>query len=256
MISKTIVLGALLLLLGKALSGQILLNADGEKGQIPDPDRYFASLYFSATVPQFAGLHTGYGSIFGQLENQGIELEKLHDLWSFAIGGRLHRFYAEIYATTQPFEEIETFSGSGITYHVDDHFSAIGFQLGYALHQGRILTVLPRFGVGQSTYTIQKTGTTLEAALDFGEIENPTGTVGWPVLRHQQWYGDVSLELLTGRPNRKVSFMESVRLGYRFGLDSRPWETLGAIASNAPNDRLGQFYLSLNFSLSINYEKK
>ncbi|MFN7118906.1 MAG: hypothetical protein ACK4TA_19060 [Saprospiraceae bacterium] len=251
MLQKIILFTLLLLLCNVIGSAQPLSELPDSVEAFPDPAVFKGSFYIMSGLPGTEiMLEKGYDNLDKILKNAQIGSETLRNSYSWGIGGRWQRLYAEFLVATS-FDDTHL-DGNDRFMTSTNHFSGI-FQLGYAVWQNRNNVVLVRAGIGgvkERRYIVQTSG---DAILDFNNFDQPNSTVAW-ALEHNNTIGDISIGWIEGRPKRSVSLAESLRLGYRFGLNDKAWEAPGA--RNIPSDRVEQWYVSFHFQLGYNKKSK
>lgn len=250
--SKKIFLFTLLLLLSKVTgSAQPLSQLADSLEAFPDPAVFKGSFYFLSGLPGTELiLEKSYQNLNNILEEAQIEAGTLRNSYSWGIGGRWQRLYAELLLGISWSDTY--LDGNDRFMTATNNFNGI-FQLGYAVWQNRNNVVLVRAGVGGIKERRQIVQTSGDAILDFNNFDQPISTVAW-ALEHNNTVGDISIGWLEGRPKRNISLAESIRLGYRFGLKNKAWEAPGA--RNIPSDRVEQWYVSFHFQVGYNAKSK
>lgn len=126
-----------------------------------------------------------------------------------------------------------------------------GTMLGYDVLNGRNHRVYLNVGVGGVFYEYSVYSRTTQAVA-FSNIlqSNQPGNIASLKLSNTYW--DINLEL-SQREKRKLSASVVVRVGYRQGWRAEAWESGAFPLTDAPRDRIGQFYLTAGYYLAKNY---
>ncbi len=224
-----------------------------------NPDAYNWSLYLvSGFLPGHLGFETGYSNMRQLLRTEGVKNDPGRHLFAWGVGARFRRLYLEMHYSHSVFA-VSTIGESRPSGRVDARslFFDAGIQAGYAVWQDRNTAVLLRCGLQISRYELHLNEISGGAILNFqnfGAPRPPART--WPVMAHTGPALNIAAELLRGRPKKGQHISFSTRAGYVLGLGQERWRAEGALGLNAPVDRIGQVYLSLNYWLSHNFKPK
>jgi len=166
-------------------------------------------------------------------------------------GGRYRRVKAMVesgYATNSwtPWEEEET--AARRTYGAYS-----GAMVGYDVLNNRNSRLYLNVGIGGIFYEYSVYGRSSQPVA-FANIlqNNQPGTISSLKLSNTYW--DINVEFAQ-REKRRVSPSFVFRLGYRQGWRAEAWESGAFPLTGAPQDRIGQFYLTTGYSLARNYAK-
>ena len=226
---------------------------------LPDPDAYRRSLYLtSSLVPGHFGLETGYANMRRLLRAEGIKNDHGRQWFAWGVGARFHRTYVEVhYAHSWRDNFTAGESRPSGRVNSNSRFFNAGIQLGYAFWQYRNSAALLRCGLQISRYELYLKERTGGAILDFDRFGAPSPPARtWPAMAHTAPALNVSVEIVRGRPKNGQHLAISSRAGYIQGLGQVRWRAENAIGLNAPVDRTGQVYLSVNYWLSHNSKPK
>lgn len=92
-------------------------------------------------------------------------------------------------------------------------------------------------------------------AIPFSQLPKATQTGAIPSLQIVNTYWEISLDYCQ-REKRKRSAGLTVRAGYRRGFRPQPWTSDAFTLTDAPTDRISQFFMQLGYQFSTNYTKK
>jgi hypothetical protein len=115
----------------------------------------------------------------------------------------------------------------------------LSISTGYAIFADRNKYIYFNLGVGSCKYTetINKYNqqiTSLASALQ--------NSIGQSItLQNTQSFIDIGIEYLNRTKGKRLG--QSVRLGYRYGLEETPWSSQFIRLSDVPSDRIGSVYL-------------
>jgi hypothetical protein len=119
-------------------------------------------------------------------------------------------------------------------------------SFGYAIVADRNYFLYLNFGAGHAEYTrtidIKAPQTTsLSSALQ-------SGTGQSVVLKNSGAFLDFSLETLI-RTKKAKALGNSIKIGYRYGLEENPWNSTFNSFTDIPSDRVSNFYMQFIFTL-------
>lgn len=128
-----------------------------------------------------------------------------------------------------------------------------GSTLGYDVLNGRNLRLYLTAGVGGIFYEYSVYNRTNQAVAFPGILQySQPGSISSLKLSNTYW--DINVEL-SQREKRRNSVSAVVRLGYRRGWRAEAWESGAFQLTDAPRDRIGQFYLMAGYFFAKNYAK-
>mgnify|MGYP006267540801 CR=1 FL=1 len=239
--------------------GQPLREVD-EDSTLVAAEQFPFSVYVLADLPASGLVYdVGPNAFYDRLAEQGIEVPRSGVLYGFALGGRWRRFYGDLRLSKQLFTQPETQRlDNGREVAVMRDFEAINAGLGYSFFQSRNHEVQLWLGIGSAVTTLYLNSSQSGASFDFDDLSPVPvpDAAAWPVFSHTNFYGDLALGWISGRPKGPSSLAETLRVGYRLGLQAEPWEALNYTVVNAPLHRLGQIYMSASFQIGFNFAAK
>ncbi|MCI4669504.1 MAG: hypothetical protein MRZ79_15325 [Bacteroidia bacterium] len=248
---------ALILFLFPALVGAQVLKQKNDLSQtLNNPDDYPFSVYLVLGIPGGSiSYDLGYQNLYSSMRERDILLPNLSAIANFAVGARYKRLWAEVLIGTNfsfmdlpPFESrrFDIISGQDMT----------SFSIGYSIFQDRNTSLVLRAGFGQTLTGHSITPRVEDAFIDFDILDPNAGPNSFPVIYHQSEFVDLSMEWRIGREKTRIGLAESIRLGYRYGLEKKPWEVVNATAINTPLDRLSQVFFQVSFNITHNFPRK
>ncbi|MVM35502.1 hypothetical protein GO755_36105 [Spirosoma sp. HMF4905] len=128
--------------------------------------------------------------------------------------------------------------------------SGIAIFLGYDIANARNNRAFINAGVGSIRYEYTLFRPTNQQ-VPFQTIFQYSPPVSVPSLYLDSGYWDVNVEIVQ-REKRRDTFQWMSRLGYRRGFKATSWQSEAYQLVDAPQDRIGQFYLQVGLYISHN----
>jgi len=154
-------------------------------------------------------------------------------------------------------------AGAGLAYRIKQTLIGVNFSLSTsgkndntmntgdftlyvstnAIRTGRLI-LSPQLGVGtqSTTFTVQKKN------LNGGFEDFLTTQSNQTKMEHDAAIVDLSVTLKTFNTERNI-FRPECRVGYKSSITKNEWKVVNAAVSNAPKDRLGNFYVQLAWGI-------
>ncbi|MFD2569261.1 hypothetical protein ACFSUS_01365 [Spirosoma soli] len=128
-----------------------------------------------------------------------------------------------------------------------------GMMVGYDVANARNRRLYINAGLGNISYEYSIYRRTNQV-VTFQDVlqSNQSGTI--PSLQLRNTYLDLNLEY-TQREKRKQGAETVLRLGYRRAVHAKAWESDAFQITDAPTDRISQFYIQGTYYFSSNYTK-
>lgn len=238
------------------LSAQVLPQENPSSHQLKDPDNFPFGFYLSLGLPGTAvSYETGYQNLYELFESKGIGMPHYRTMVFYGAGIRYKRMYADMSLNS-------LFNTFILEPYGDPDFNKISSQsvntvnLGFSIFQNRNMAFLLKAGFGEVRSSFWVTPLEPGIQVDFNQIDQVEGPVAFPHVFHRSTFIDMGIEFLQGRAKSRTSLSQSIRLGYKMGLNEEAWQAVNATTVNAPIDRFGQIYAQVLFIFGGNFPKK
>lgn len=246
----------LILFLPSSLSAQVLEQEPSSSKQLKDPDDFPFGFNLFLGLPGTAiSRDLGYQNLHALFDSKGIGLPKFRTMVFYGVGFRYKRLYADMSLSS-------LFGTFPLELYGEPSFNTVSSQsvnmisVGVSIFQNRNAAFLLKAGFGEATSSFWVTPLETGVEVDFDQIEQVDSPIAFPHVFHKSTFLDVGIEVFQGRAKSRTSLSQSIRLGYRDGLNEKAWQAVNASTVNAPVDRFRQVYVQVLFTFGANWVKK
>jgi hypothetical protein len=148
---------------------------------------------------------------------------------------------------------LEAYSGILNTPRKSGNYSTLsGVELGifsaeYAIFADRNNYLYLNLGIGRADYKQTITVSSSQSTTFASALQNGSGQT--IILKNSSTFLDFGLEFLNR--TEKKTFWQSIKAGYRYGLENSSWDSQLVNLTDTPSDRVSSFYIQ--FLLNIPY---
>lgn len=247
---------SLLLLVPTLFMGQVLQEINQESQDLPDPDQYPLEVYFKVGPPLTAiSASTGYKNMRQLIDDGELEFNRFREMTILEGGMRYKRFYLDIGGAIE--------FGNTISDPVSNGFSSLAstsstvwMGCGYSVWQDRNSALLIHLGLGQMRSSVDIRQVRNINPIDFNTLYADGAGNPSTLLYHENAFWDIGVEWWQGRAKNRVNAGETLRFGYRRGINETAWKSVNTSSLNAPMDRIGELYMYACFHLGRAYPTK
>lgn len=238
-----------LLAIGRSAFGQTPTPSDNPVSLPPKSNYKFSIM----TELGLTVASTRMPAMWSFFRNNGIKPDfHLDPLLSLGVGAR----YGRVKAMLQAGYGVDMIHSSdqeatAIARQIDANYS--GLLAGFDLVNARNRRLYLNAGLGTLTYEYTVYRQTNQT-VSFQNILQADQSGHIPSLRTRNTYLDINLEY-TQREKRKQGAATVLRLGYRRGVQAKTWESDAFRLTEAPTDRISQFYFQGSYYFFSNYTK-
>ncbi|WP_428653195.1 hypothetical protein [Runella sp.] len=227
-------------------------NAQPDSVMIPDPNRFEHSFQFYFIPPLMGVSYTIYPNLKEIIKAQKASFPSLGQNVGYGMGFQKQRW--KVGAMIE-YSLLNNASDPQIITETNIHTADL--NVGYAFYYGRNIGWFINIGLGEINYNLrlQEINLSSNQIIPINDLFASPSIGTSPRLFHKNTFGEISVER-TYRPKRPMSFNVNLKIGYRLGINSTPWESERKITLlNAPSDRVNQVFVQCIFVLGRNREK-